>query len=192
MKKLLGCILGLMLMFGLSGPAAADILVYDVDPPDISSYWSGSDMNGQTLPNSGDATEEAWLNALLGNDGSGDWVDLNYRPSVVPGDGEYIGGFTNSYAVLKYGNGKDGAMDIYGFSHWAIQDDGDGILELYGVVNPYNSIAGHALYNAGATIDLGTKALSHVNAAVPEPASMLLLGSGLLGFGVFGRKRFKK
>ena len=57
----------------------------------------------------------------------------------------------DGYAVLKYGNG----VAPFGFEHWAIQDDGDGILDLYGIGNPYNGDSGHALYGLGATIDLG-------------------------------------
>ena len=200
MKKLLGCFLCVMLLFCLTTPVGADTLVMDIDDlitpsNDVSYLWyNENDTNGDILKNSGDATEEKWLNALLGNyvSSSPGWVDLNSDKSVLPGDGDYIAGYEGSYAVLKYGKGTGGAYDLYGFEHVAIMDDGDGILELYGVGNPYIGDSNHPWSQLGATVDLGEKALSHVYAAVPEPTTMLLLGAGLVGLAGFGRKRFKK
>jgi hypothetical protein len=59
-----------MLLFYLSTPAVADILVWDIDLDpniDVSPLWfNENDTNGDNLINRGEATEETWLNALLG------------------------------------------------------------------------------------------------------------------------------
>lgn len=165
MKKLLGCFLCLMLMVFLAAPAAADTLVLDFDGPTTGAYWVGNDTNGIDLFNSSIAAEETWLNALTGST-----VDLVYK------DENSSDGWTPpadwTYAVLKYGNGQK----PNGYEHWAIMDDGDGILELGDVNLTY-----HALSH-----------ISYDSSPVPEPTTMLLLGGGLVGLAGFGRKKFKK
>jgi hypothetical protein len=176
MKKLLGCFLCVMLVFCLSAPAVADSI--------FDNNWSDMNTNGDNLGNSGIATESAWASALLGSP-----VDLVYKDENGSDGWNVPTGAT--IAVLKYGNGQS----PYGYEHWAITISGNSI-DFGNIINPFS---GSAYDPSGAfpttLADLDTHALSHISynaSPVPEPTSMLLLASGLVGLAGFGRKKFKK
>ena len=166
MKKLLGCFLCVMFLVFLVTPASADILVVDIDPPD-------SDTNPQWVTPSNPDTEEAWLEGLLGLTYDDPLVEFIQKDET--GDPLDVVPSSWTYAVLKYGVGTPSVTNP---DHWAIMDDGDFDLEL------------------GDISGLPTGGLSHVSyftgQSVPEPATMLLLGSGLFGLALFGRQRFKR
>jgi hypothetical protein len=127
-----------------------------------------SDSNPQWFSPSDPLTEGNWLAGLLGFAVPFISKDEDDNPlDEIP--------VAWAYAVLKYGNGQASPNNP---DHWAIKDDGDFILEM-------GDISG---------LLIGTR-LSHVSyfgEPIPEPATMLLLGSGLIGLVGVARKRFKK
>lgn len=127
-----------------------------------------TDTNPQWVTPSDPADERSWLGGLLSFPVSFISKDEDANPlDDVP--------TVWTYAVLKYGVGKPG---IDNPDHWAIVDDGDFVLELGDIIGL-------------PSVD----SLSHVSyfgQPIPEPATMLLLGSGLLGLAGYGRKKFFK
>lgn len=167
---------------------SADILVPDFDAPDTSEqylsgsdFWTDGDVNpAGNLHDSNPATEEAWLEALLGFTYNNPDINFVYKdenpPQItvsVEGDGnahylDYNPGFDWDYAVVKTGL-IDGE-----YKWWAWEDT---------EIDNWVSIG---------KFDHGISHVTFFGAQpVPEPATLILLGSGLISLAGFGRKRFK-
>lgn len=148
----------------------ADMFIYDNTPPDT---------NPGLLPNSGEAAEEAWLEAITG-DSSVAFISKTNNPgsfNLTPPSG-------TEYYILKFGSAGGRFM-----SHWAFEYDGDGPLEPVAALLDFN-----LSYDPDRAFP--TTGLSHISyfsgeMHTPIPATIYLLGTGLAGlFGI--RRRMNK
>ena len=153
-----------------NGTHIADLLI---NYPEPAGVFTTSTFDGAV-----DATFTAqWVMPNVFLDSSGN--DLSTMPGLVmmaitdsnfDGDPDNIGGFSHleptnwgAYFPTRLGGGEDSSVPPDGYA------DNSGPMAFY------------ALEDGSAKIGV-----------IPEPATMLLLGSGLLGLGFFGRKRTKK
>ncbi len=136
------------------------------------------------LDNSGDATVLRWAEETVGFDlyynseegkieGYSSWIEVDDNPGV------YALALTgnSAYFLVKTGKNAESPYTHFLFQNvmgpsWAVVNLND-----HGIKN-IGKVSHTSQFDAGST-------------PVPEPSTILLLGSGLLGLGLYGRKRKK-
>jgi len=183
MKKLLGCLLVLFLLLPVSVLAIPTLSLSGGS----LTIWYGNNSGGSL-----DLSSSIWLltTSANGDDFSFDNVDFASHNEFAKA----------SYQTPIYGVSLGNASSWGGLNQtfYSYEFGGKNFRYLNGMLDtgPDGAEVGDWMY---AVLDNGGKILggefspkTTSSQAVPEPATILLLGSGLIGLAGFGRKKFKK
>jgi hypothetical protein len=180
MKKYLFLLFATVISFAASSSWA--VLIGDVGS--LDPLYACANVN------SGAQNEADWLNSLLGTSFDSNYVEANkIQPTFEAVTG--VGALPNEYAfqlpsnegyfLVKTGNAT--------YDHWLFQNVDSTFWGTVLVGGSYTTIVGgQTVTFNGRDIDF----ISHVvpaGAPVPEPATLMLLGVGLIGLAGYGRKK---
>jgi hypothetical protein len=156
---------------------------FDVAAADVSGYRPGDfalDVNG-------DGTYDYAIDFSISETTASfslydvtSWKDSDYFSTANPfemGEYKHVADFTGAFGSGEYANNIDGGTS------YVLEGSFDLIL-----LDAYtgNDIGIHW------TMQCGNDYLNQTSAPVPEPATMLLFGCGLIGLATVGRKKFQK
>ncbi len=118
--------------------------------------------------------------------------------------GTYTGNFSNPLYVFVYNDFVENVFEVVGFGDglFQLQNDlldiwapGQGLLT-YDLKSNFGPVTGSLYFASEMGLDIGTFSIEDAGSlaftAVPEPGTIMLLGSGLLGLIGFARKKFMK
>ncbi len=179
MKKFTYLSLSLLVSLCLALPVWADTLTLD----EVGSIDS---LIAKTyLKNSGEATETEWVNTIetdlsyaYKNNGNFDWYQIMDNDDTTDLWAQSLETDADFY-IIKTGNLHTGFRD---FLFENLFDLGYAVIDLKEFGAP----------NIGKVSHITEFTKGDVPSPVPEPATMVLFGTGLLGLAGISRKQFKK
>lgn len=183
-KAVQGIFCGVLLAAGNAALAA------HIDPPEDELVWWGTSGDSeaaeiQTLADFFGVSTDEVTDGYSKEDG---WNGEGFHDN---GDGTYSLdiGFEWSYLLVGFGNGTyfDGAIDGVDYdmvlgTHAIYTQSSDNLLTIN--LDDFYKITGNDVIR-----DIDILRVTHVS--VPEPGTLVLLGSGLLGFGLSSMRRRK-